>query len=458
MEPHPFIEKLHAAYAAKRPNSEKLHHRAGRFMPGGDTRSVTFYHPFPTFMKFGRGSTLVDVDGFEYLDFQNNYNSLIHGHAHPKITKAVARQIQSGTVYGSPAESQFLLAEELCRRLPNADKIRFCNSGTEATMLAIGLARYVTRRYKILKMEGGYHGSHDVGQISIKPPLESAGPIENPHSVPEHAGISPNVLKDCVVAPFNNIELTESIISAHRQDLAAIIVEPIAGSCGMIPPAPGFLEMLRETATRFKILLIFDEVLSFRVSRGGCQERYGIAPDLTALGKIIGGGFPVGALAGSKDYMNHFAPDNPEFLGHSGTFNGNPVTMTAGLATLTELTVAEIERINRLGKNLRTGLRTVLDELRITAQVTGAGSLAQIHFTDREVKDLRSAATAKTDLRAIFHLLLLDKGIFAATRTFFNISTPMGAVEVDKLIDAAQSSLIEMKPYIQKTSPDLIPA
>ena len=175
MEPHPFIEKLHAAYAAKRPNSEKLHHRAGRFMPGGDTRSVTFYHPFPTFMKFGRGSTLVDVDGFEYLDFQNNYNSLIHGHAHPKITKAVARQIQSGTVYGSPAESQFLLAEELCRRLPNADKIRFCNSGTEATMLAIGLARYVRRRYKILKMEGGYHGSHDVGQISIKPPLESAG-------------------------------------------------------------------------------------------------------------------------------------------------------------------------------------------------------------------------------------------------------------------------------------------
>jgi glutamate-1-semialdehyde 2,1-aminomutase len=456
METNLFVEKLHAAYAAKRPNSEKLHHRAGRFMPGGDTRSVTFYHPFPTFMKFGRGFTLVDVDGFQYLDFQNNYNSLIHGHAHHKITKAVARQIQSGTVYGSPAESQFLLAEELCQRLPDADKIRFCNSGTEATMLAIGLARYITRRYKILKMEGGYHGSHDVGQISIKPSLENVGPLENPHSVPEHAGISPNVLRDCVVAPFNDIKVTESIIGQHHQDLAAIIVEPIAGSCGMIPPAPGFLEMLRETASRFKILLIFDEVLSFRVSRGGCQERYGIAPDLTALGKIIGGGFPVGALAGSNDYMNHFTPDNPGFLGHSGTFNGNPVTMTAGLATLTELTVAEIERINRLGNSLRTGLRTVLDELQITAQVTGVGSLAQIHFTDREVKDWRSAATAKTDLRAIFHLLLMEKGIFAATRTFFNISTPMGAAEVDKLIDAAQSSLDEMRPYIEITSPELI--
>jgi glutamate-1-semialdehyde 2,1-aminomutase len=224
----------------------------------------------------------------------------------------------------------------------------------------------------------------------------------------------------------------------------------------MIPPAPGFLEMLRETATRFNILLIFDEVLSFRLSRGGCQERYGIVADLTALGKIIGGGFPVGALAGSKAYMNHFAPDNPGFLGHSGTFNGNPVTMTAGLATLTELTVAEIDRINRLGKNLRTGLRAVLDKLQITAQVTGAGSLAQIHFTDHAVKDWRSAATAKTDLRAIFHLLLLDKGIFAATRGFFNISTPMGATEVEKLLDAAQRSLTEMRPYIENTSPGLI--
>jgi glutamate-1-semialdehyde 2,1-aminomutase len=456
MKPDQFIEKLHAAYAAKRPNSKNFHQRAGRFMPAGDTRSVTFYHPFPTFMKAGRGCTLVDVDGFAYLDFQNNYNSLIHGHAHPRITEAVTRQILSGTVYGSPAESQFLLAEELCQRLPGAEKIRFCNSGTEATMLAIGLARYITRRYKILKMEGGYHGSHDVGQISIKPPPEIAGPIENPYSVPEHPGIPPNVLKDCVVAPFNHIKRTESIISQHHQDLAAIIVEPMAGSCGMIPPAPGYLEMLRETASRYKILLIFDEVLSFRLSRGGCQERYGIVPDLTALGKIIGGGFPVGALAGSKDYMDHFAPDNPEFLGHSGTFNGNPVTMTAGRATLTELTVAEIDRINRLGKKLRTGLRTVLEKLQITAQITGAGSLAQIHFTDRQVNDWRCAATAKTDLRALFHLLLMDKGIFTATRVFFNISTPMGTTEVDKLVDAAHCCLVEMRPYIENTAPDLI--
>ena len=456
MEPDRFIAKLHSAYAARRPKSKQMHARAGRFMPGGDTRSVTFYSPFPAFMKYGQGFTLVDVDGLEYIDFQNNYNSLIHGHAHPKITAAVSAQIRSGTVYGSPAESQFLLAEALCRRLPGADKIRFCNSGTEATMLAISLARYITRRHKILKMEGGYHGSHDSVQISIKPPLAGAGPIENPYCVPEHRGVPPNILENCVVAPFNDIEITAKIISAHHRDLAAIIVEPVAGSCGMIPPLPGFLEMLRAMATRFKILLIFDEVLCFRLSRGGCQELYGIVPDLTTLGKIIGGGFPVGALAGSNTCLHHFAPNKTEFFGHSGTFNGNPVTMAAGLAAMTALTAAEIDRINQLGKKLRTGLRKVLDRLQITAQVTGAGSLAQIHFTERQVKDWRSAATGRTDLRAIFHLLLLEQGIFSATRAFFNISTPMGPTQVHKLVAASQNALTAMRPYIENTSPELI--
>jgi glutamate-1-semialdehyde 2,1-aminomutase len=456
MESDRFIEKLHSRYAARRPKSKRMHAQAGRFMPGGDTRSVTFYPPFPAFMEYGQGFTIVDVDGFEYIDFQNNYNSLIHGHAHPKITAAAAGQIRSGTVYGSPDESQLLLAEELCRRLPGADKIRFCNSGTEAAMLAVGLAKYITRRYKILKMEGGYHGSHDSMQISVKPPLAKVGPIENPHSVPEHPGVPPTITENCVVAPFNNIEITENIIGNHHRDLAAIIVEPVAGPCGMIPPLSGFLEMLRTMASRFNILLIFDEVLSFRLSRGGCQERYGIVPDLTTLGKIIGGGFPVGALAGSDACLGHFAPHKAEFLVHSGTFNGNPVTMTAGLAALSALTVAEIDRINQLGGKLRTGLREVLDELQITAQVTGAGSLVQIHFTDRHVKDWRSAATARTDLRAIFHLLLLEQGIFSATRAFFNISTPMGPTQVDKLVAASQNALTEMKPYIENAAPELI--
>jgi glutamate-1-semialdehyde 2,1-aminomutase len=456
MKPEKFVRDIHAAYAARRPRSQKLHDRACRFMPAGDTRSVTFHEPFPTYMAYGAGFTLVDADGNEYLDFQNNYNSLIHGHAHPKVTAAVDRQIRSGTVFGSPVESQILLAAELCTRLPGADKIRFCNSGTEATMLAVGLARHITRKYKILKFEGGYHGSHDGVQISIKPALEKAGPIESPCSVPENAGIPPGVTQNCVIAPFNDIEITEKIIAANHQDLAAIIVEPVAGSCGMIPPQPGFLEMLRATASQFEIILIFDEVLSFRLSKGGCQELYGIEPDVTALGKIIGGGFPVGALAGPHEYLSHFAPDKVGFLGHSGTFNGNPVSMTAGLAALVELTSAEIGRINHLGKMLRTGLREVLGDLAISAQVTGTGSLVQIHFTANKVKDWRSAATANVDLRSIFHLLLMGNGIFAATRAFFNISTPMHEPEISKLIHAAQCALTDMKPYIEQTAPDLL--
>ena len=425
-------------------------------MPAGDTRSVTFYKPYPAFMKSGRGYALVDVDGIEYIDFLNNYNSLIHGHAHPKVTEAVRRQVRSGSVYGSPVESQLLMAEELCARLPGADRIRFCNSGTEAAMLAIGLARHVTRKYKILKFEGGYHGSHDGLQISIKPGLEKAGPVDRPIGVPETPGIPPDVIDNCVVAPFNNIQVTEKIIAGVHQELAAIIVEPVAGACGMIPPRPGFLEMLREITDKYGILLIFDEVLSFRLSWGGCQELYGIMPDLTALGKIIGGGYPVGALAGSKELMKYFAPDRAGFFGHSGTFNGNPVTMAAGLATLAELTATEIDRINRLGKNLRAGLRQVLDELAVTARVTGIGSLAQLHFTRSEVSDWRSAATANVELRSIFHLLLMESGIFTATRAFFNISTPMGKAEVEKLIEATRHALTEMKPLIGHMAPNLL--
>jgi glutamate-1-semialdehyde 2,1-aminomutase len=456
MQVDKFIADIRGSYASQRPTSESLYRSAKRFLPGGDTRSVTFYRPFPTFMKFGEGYKIFDVDGLEYIDFQNNYNSLIHGHAHPATVRAVAEQIQLGTVYGAPAESQVLMAEELCSRLPTAEKIRFCNSGTEATMLAIGLARCMTQKFKILKMEGGYHGSHDVVQISIKPGLENVGPGHQPLSVPENPGIPPRVLKDCVVAPFNNIKITERIIAENHEGLAAILVEPIAGSCGMIPPEPGFLGMLRESATKFKIPLIFDEVLSFRLSRGGCQEIYGVAPDLTALGKVIGGGFPVGALAGPAEFMDHFSPAESRFLGHSGTFNGNPVTMAAGLATLKALTESEIYRINELGKMLRTDLRKVLEKLGIRAQVTGAGSLAQIHFTDQPVIDWRSAATARVDLRTVFHLLLLDKRIFAAPRAFFNISTPMSAKEIDELTSGAESSLAKMRPYIEKTAPDLI--
>jgi glutamate-1-semialdehyde 2,1-aminomutase len=451
-----YVKKIHATYLSRRPKSEQLHKEARRFLPGGDTRSVTFYRPFPAFMERGEGCHLYDVDGNVYIDFVNNYTSLVLGHAHPKVVEAAVEQAKRGSVYASPVESQVKLAQAICERLPSSEYVRFCNSGTEATLCAIRLARALRRKYKVVKMEGGYHGSHDLVEISIKPPLESVGPIENPKSVPEDMSIPPNVVSDCIVAPFNEGEITERIITEHKDELAAVIVEPVQGSCGMIPPDHDFLKAVREITARYEIPLIFDEVISLRLARGGYQEICGIIPDLTALGKIIGGGYPVGGVAGRRELMDLFSPLNVNFLSHSGTFNGNPVTMAAGLATMNELTVAEIDRINELGEKLRTGFSNAVEEAGIIAQVTGTGSLAQIHFTNREVKNWRTAATGRVDMRAILHLLLLHRGIFAAARCMFNISTPMGDKEIHEASTAVRDCLLEMRPYIQKMAPELI--
>jgi len=451
-----FLTKIHTTYIGKRPKSERLHKEAQHFLPGGDTRSVTFFKPFPTFMEHGEGCRLYDADGNAYIDFVNNYTSLIHGHSHAKVVEAVIEQVKRGSIFGSPVENQFKLGKIICDRLPSAEKVRFCNSGTEATMVAIRLARAYRKKYKIVKMEGGYHGSHDLVQISIKPPLEKAGPIEKPNSVPEDISFPPSAVNDCIIAPYNNGEITERIITQHKEDLAAVIVEPVQGSCGMIPPDPDFLRAVRDVTSKYKIPLIFDEVISFRLARGGCQEIYDVVPDITALGKIIGGGYPVGGIGGREELMDFFSPLNTTFLVHSGTFNGNPVTMAAGVATLNLLTVPEIDRINKLGEKLRRNFENVLEEVGINAQVTGVGSLAQIHFTKEEVRDWRGAATARADIRTMLHLLLMDRGIFSAARGTFNISTPMSEKEINESRVALKSCLVELKPYIEKAAPELI--
>ncbi len=451
-----FVKGIHRTYASKRPKSEQLHKEAQRFLPGGNTRTVTFHRPFPSFMGRGEGCRLHDVDANRYIDFVNNYTSLVHGHAHPRVVEAVNDQVRRGSAYASPVDSQVRLAEEICDRLPSAERVRFCNSGTEATLAAIRLARAYRKKYKVLKMEGGYHGSHDLAEISIKPTLEKAGSIESPNSVPEDTSIPPNVVSDCIIAPFNRSRIAERIVEEHHEDLAAIIVEPVQGACGMIPAHPDFLKTLRELACRYRIPLIFDEVISFRLAKGGCQEIHDVAPDLTTLGKIIGGGYPVGGVAGRAELMDLFSPLNPGSIGHSGTFNGNPVSMVAGLATLKVLTATEIDRINGLGDRLRSNFCRVLEEVGIIAEVTGTGSLGQIHFTNQEVTDWRGAATGRADMRTILHLMLMDRGVFAATRAMFNVSTPMGEKEVDEAGVALKDCLVEMRPYVEQAAPELI--
>ena len=450
------LKKIQSAYTKKRPKSEKLYKEAQAYLPGGDTRSVTFYRPFPTYMEHGEGCRVYDVDGNVYIDFGNNQTSLIHGHAHPKITEAVIGQVKRGSVFAAPVEHQFKLGKLICDRIPSVDKVRFCNSGTEATMGAIRLARAYRKKYKIVKLEGGYHGSHDIAEISVKPPLDKAGPADRPNCVPEDISIPPNVVKDCIVIPFNRADVAERVITENQMDLAGVILEPVQGACGMIPADPQYIRTIRAVTSKYHVPLIFDEVYTLRLAPGGWQEMHNILPDITALGKIIGGGYPVGAVAGREEFMSLFSPLKPDFLVHSGTFNGNPVTMVAGCAALELLTASEIDRINKLGGKLRSIMTKALQETGIISQVTGTGSLAQIHFTKEEVVDWRSASTGRVDLRTMLQLLLLERGVFPAGRMMLNISTPMGEKEVEELGKALKSSLMEMKPYIEKAAPELI--
>jgi glutamate-1-semialdehyde 2,1-aminomutase len=451
-----FVKTVHARFVSKRPKSEKLHKEAQQFLPGGDTRASSFYRPFPAYMERGEGCRVHDVDGHTYIDFMNNYTSLIHGHAHPKVVEALTEQVRRGTVFGSPVECQTELAQEICERLPSAERVRFCCSGTEATMMAIRLARASRRRHKIIKMEGGYQGAYDLGYISIYPPLEKAGSIERPNSVPEDASVPPSTAEDCIIVPYNNARITEQIIADNHEDLAAIIVEPMQGAAGMVAAEPDFLRALRDVSSRYGIPLIFDEVITFRLARGGCQEIHDVVPDLTTLGKIVGGGLPGAAVAGRAELVDISSPYTAGGVSISGTLHGNPASTVAGLATLRALTISEIDRINRLGEQLRNKFSSVLEEVGVNVQLTGMGSLTQFHFTDQEVTDWRSAATERVDIRAILQLLFLDRGIYVAPRNMFSISTPMGEDEIDEAVAALKSSLLEMRPYIKREAPELI--
>ena len=431
---------VEAKYRNRTPASKRLFDEAVKFLPGGDTRAAAFFSPYPFVIDKGEGCSVVDVDGNVYLDFVNNYTALIHGHAHPRIVEAVSSQLRKGTAFGSPVESQTGLAKALCERVPSLEKLRFCNSGTEATMNAMRLAKAYTGRPKILKMEGGYHGSHDAAEVSL---WSQEGPPDAPHSVAGTLGMFEGVVEDVVVAPFNNSGATRSIIERHADKLAGVIVEPVMGAAGMLPPAAGYLDLLREATQTCGALLIFDEVITLRLAWGGAQESYRVAPDLTTLGKVIGGGFPVGVFGGRDELMSPYDPREGKFF-HSGTFNGNPVTMVAGLAALELLTRQEIARINSLGERLRLGLRSALADTGLMGQVTGIGSLLQIHFSETEVTDYRAGKLAALEPLQLLHLMLLNRGVSIAPRGLMCISTPMDEQDIDHTVSAFRDALGEL--------------
>lgn len=450
-----YFESVKKIYADARPNSRRLHTEACKYMPGGDTRTATFFLPFPNFIKYGDGAYMYDEDGFKLLDFQNNYTSLIHGHAHPETVEAVREQIAKGSAYTAPFEKQIELSAILTQRFPSVDMIRYTNSGTEANMHALRIARAYTGKAKIIKTEGGYHGTTDVFEASVDPNIKKAGTLDQIKVIPESRGVSENALKDVLVVPFNDIERTRKMIEEHHRETACIIIEPIMGSAGQITPDLEYLKFLREITEQYHIVLIFDEVVTGRLSLGGAQKFYGVTPDLTTMGKIIGGGTPVGAFGGKQEIMQLYDPREKKMY-HSGTFNGNAVTMAAGLATMKAYNQEAVDYVNGLGTLFKEGVLKIYDKLGLNMKISGAGSIYNILFTDKEVKNYRDVASADEELNKVLYMSLLTKGVFDAERGMFCMSTAMTKEDIRFGLDTLETSLREMLPAIAEEAPELI--
>ncbi len=429
-------------YEKETPRSRRLYERAIKVMPGGTTRTSVYFLPYPPYVIKGRGCRVWDADGHRRIDFVNNYTALILGHAHPQVLRAVREAVSRGFAFASPTESEIRLAQIIKERVPSVEQLRFVNSGTEAAMFALRAARAFTGRHKIAKFEGGFHGTSDLVQVSVRTPLEKLGPKEAPLSVPEAAGIPQETADQVVVLPFNDKENVERILARHKGEIAALIVEPIPAMAGMIPPRDGFLSFLEGICRREGILFILDEIITLRVHPGGAQALYGVKPDLTLMGKIIGGGFPVAAFGGRQDIMALLDPrSGAPAIPHPGTYNGNPIGMAAGIATLKLLTPKAYEHLNGLGDLLRKRLNLLFQRVGVAAQAIGEGSLFFLHFTDADITDYRISRSVDLGKVRETFLGLMGEGIFFSERGMGCISAPMTEREIDRFVKAMEKVL-----------------
>lgn len=421
-------------------------------MPGGTTRTTTYFDPYPLYIERGEGCRIWDVDGTERIDMLGNYSAMILGHAHPKIVEAITRQAARGTGFAAANPYEVKLATLLCERVTSCERVRFCNSGTEATMFAMRLARACTGRPKIARIEGGYHGTHDYAEVSHHPVVAEAGPPDAPIARPDSIGTPRWVVDQTVVLPFNNPDAAESILRGNSSEVAAVIVEPVIGAGGVIAATPEFLNRLRSITRELGMLLIFDEVISLRVSPGGAQEMYGVTPDLTTMGKIIGGGLPVAAFGGRADVMELLDPRREGSMAQGGTFNGNPLGMAAGFAAMSELTPDVYDELNRQGARVAELLVEVFASHDVPVQVNAVGSLFALHFTDTPVVDYRGVAAADKQRMRDFFLALVNHGVLMAPRGMGALSTPMQEPEIDQFIDAVDEVLAEQRPRWEAAS------
>ncbi|MFQ5825806.1 MAG: aspartate aminotransferase family protein [Dehalococcoidia bacterium] len=424
-------------YAASSAGSREWHERACHVLPAGVSYVIRYMSPHPLFIKRASGGRVYDWDGNEYLDFWIGHGALLLGHAYPPVVEAVRDQVELGAHFGYCHEWEVLLAERIVDMVPSADMVRFTNSGTEATLYAMRLARGFTARNKIAKYEGGWHGGYDALHKAVSLPLEA----------PESLGLTPGALDDTVVLPFNDLET--SVEAIERGDLAAVLVEPVQGAAGFIPAEASFLQGLRQACTATGTLLIFDEIITgFRLARGGGQELYGTMPDVTLLGKVVGGGaFPAGALCGRRDIMeliDHLKyADKSRRVFQGGTYSGNPLVCKAGYVTLTELEERRdtlYPYLNSLGERARSGLEACFRHAGLAAHATGLGPLASLHLTPESPRDVRSARyQSRDDIIGRYAPFLLDhRVLYRGTHPHFFLCAAHTDKDIDRLLSLTE--------------------
>lgn len=431
---------------------EEIYSQACNILPGGVSRNTIFHKPWPHYVSEAGGCYITDIDSVRRIDFANNMASLIHGHAHPAIVHAVIEQIRKGTACTLATEAEVLLAQLLCDRVPGFEKIRFVNSGTEAVMATIKASRAYTGKPKLAKAEGAYHGTYDYAEISQTANPENWGDKDHPNSVPVANGTPQGVLNDVVIFPYNDVDRTLAILDQHAGEIACVLVDPVPHRVGLMTAKHEFIEALYKWTRKNNALLVFDEVITFRVNVGGAQQNYAVKPDLTALGKMIGGGFPIGAIAGRSKIMKVMDPKEKKLLFPlSGTFSANPVSTTAGRIAMELFDEKAVQKLNSLTQKAKDQIAETIKMADVPVSITGAGSMFRLHLkatapaTYRETYEDKKITELKKEM---LDFLFYRENILTTNTLSCMLSTVTGQKEIDRLSEALLHLFRQYKPQL----------